>query len=322
MRRRRAKAVVVGINYYRSDKVNNLFGCVSDAYEVKTVLERDADGTKNFDVVLETAVDENSSIDRRLLKDLILDVFNEDNPEIALFYFSGHGYLEDSGGYLVTSDCEDGDEGLSMREILDYANNSNALNKIIILDCCHSGKMGSPGAETSVTICEGMTILTASTDKQYASEIDGSGLFTKLFVDALMGGAANILGNITPGSVYAHIDQSLGEFGQRPMFRTNVKTFISLREVNPSVSLSDLSRITELFPDREEHILNPTYEPTSDNADKNNCEKFKIMQNYNRVGLVVPIEADHMYYAAINSKSCKLTTLGEHYWNLVKNNRI
>jgi len=36
------------------------------------------------------------------------------------------------------------------------------------------------------------------------------GVFTGLLVDALSGGAANLVGDVTPGSVYAHIDQSLG----------------------------------------------------------------------------------------------------------------
>lgn len=322
MRRRRAKALIVGINYYKSDRVKNLFGCVDDAYQVKSVLERDADGTKNFDVLLKTATDEHTAIDKRTLKDEVRGLFNDDNPEIALFYFSGHGYLEDSGGYLVTSDCEDGDEGLLMSELLEYANKSNATNKIIILDCCHSGKMAKANTGNTVTLADGMTILTASTDTQYASEVNGSGVFTNLLVDALNGGAANILGSITPGSVYAHIDQSLGEHGQRPVFRTNVTSFISLREVLPSISLSDLKLITDFFPDREEHLLDPSYEPTSSIADKENCEKFEIMQKYNRIGLVVPKDEDHMYYAAINSKSCKLTALGEHYWSLIKNDRI
>lgn len=322
MIRKRAKALIVGIDYYKSDRVKNLFGCVNDAYLVKSVLDRDADGTKNFDVLIKTATDNHSAIDRKTLKDEIKGIFNDDNPEIALFYFSGHGYLEDSGGYLVTSDCEDGDDGMLMSEILDYANKSNAINKIIILDCCHSGKMGKGNTGNTVTLAEGMTILTASTETQYASEVNGSGLFTNLLVDALNGGAANILGSITPGSVYAHIDQSLGQHAQRPMFRTNVKTFISLREVIPSISLSDLKLVTELFPEREEHLLDPSYEPTSPTAVKENCEKFEIMQKYNRIGLVVPIGDDHMYYAAINSKSCKLTALGEHYWNLIKNERI
>lgn len=52
-------------------------------------------------------------------------------------------------------------------------------------------------------LSEGTTILTASSQEQYASEEDGSGVFTTLLVDALSGSAANILGDITPGSVYA-----------------------------------------------------------------------------------------------------------------------
>lgn len=62
-----------------------------------------------------------------------------------------------------------------------------------------------------------MTILTASTDEQYASEDAAGGIFTNLVVDALAGAAANLVGDITPGSVYAHVDQSLGPWEQRPV---------------------------------------------------------------------------------------------------------
>lgn len=314
------KALIVGINYYEHHK--NLAGAVNDAIRVENMLERDADGSINFEVITETALDKDSAIDRKTLKELVKSVFADD-PDIALFYFSGHGYLEDSKkGYLVTSECDDGDEGISMDDILSFATDSKAKNKVIILDCCHSGKLAQDNIGTSVTLCEGMTILTASTNTQFATEIDGKGVFTTLLIDALNGGAANILGNITPGSVYAHIDQSLGSFGQRPMFKTNVKTFIKLRAVTPSVSLEDLHKITELFPNKNDHNLDPSYEPDSENPNQENCEKFKIMQKYNRVNLVVPEEEDHMYYAAMNSKSCKLTALGIHYWNLVNIKRI
>ena len=37
-------------------------------------------------------------------------------------------------------------------------------------------------------------------------ESGGSGVFTSLLVDALNGAAANLVGDVTPGSVYAHID--------------------------------------------------------------------------------------------------------------------
>ena len=46
-------------------------------------------------------------------------------------------------------------------------------------------------------------------------------------------------------------------------------------------------------------------------------EKFAVLQNYNRVNLVKPVGAPHMWHAAIQSKSCELTVLGQHYWNLV-----
>ena len=38
--------------------------------------------------------------------------------------------------------------------------------------------------------------------------------------------------------------------------------------------------------------------------------------------LVVPVDEDHMYYAAINSKSCRLTALGAQYWQLATENKL
>lgn len=49
---------------------------------------------------------------------------------------------------------------------------------------------------------------------------------------------------------------------------------------------------------------------------------MKDLQKLVSVGLVKPVDEDHMYYAAMNSKSCKLTALGAHYWRLVKDQRI
>jgi hypothetical protein len=313
------KALIIGINHYEYH--NSLSGCVDDAYNVKAAIERNADGTKNFDVFIKTAGDSKSGITKRELKYYISELFKDDS-EIALLYFSGHGHLEDTGGYLITSECEDGDDGVSMNEILDMANKSPAKNKMIILDCCHSGQLGTANIGNSAVLSSGMTILTASTADQYATEENGHGLFTNLLVDALNGSAANILGHITPGSVYAHIDQSLGAWKQRPMFKTNVKNFITLRLLSPAISINDLNKIIELFENKSDHKLDPSYEPTSLNPDKENCEKFDILQKYNRVGLVIPVDEVHMYYAAMESKSCKLTALGEHYWDLVKKERI
>lgn len=155
-----------------------------------------------------------------------------------------------------------------------------------------------------------------------------------MLVDALGGAAGNLVGDVTPGAVYAHVDQSLGPWAQRPVFKTNVKRFVSLRKVQPSLELADLRRIVEFFPGAGSHFqLDPTYEPERHESwalspngipapDPDHNAIFKILQKYNRVGLLVPDGAPHMWHAAMESKTVRLTALGEHYRRLVAKNLI
>lgn len=321
-------ALIVGINYYPNGR--DLFGCVNDAYNVKGMLERNSDGSVNFDCKLLTASSNKDSIERGELKDAVEKLFSI-QADTTLFYFAGHGHIEATGGYLLTSDARRGDDGLSLNEVLVYANKSSATNKIIMLDSCHSGIAGNPPAiKDNSLLSEGITILTASTSDQYASEEDGSGVFTNLLVDALSGSAANLTGDITPGSIYAHIDQSLGAWDQRPVFKTNVKQFVSLRKVTPPIPLEDIRRIVEFFPTQGyEFQLDPSYEPELKGRDEGmiapnieNTRVFALLQKYNRLNLLIPVDAPHMWNAAMESKACKLTALGEHYRRLVSKNRI
>lgn len=321
-------ALIVGINYYEHCKP--LFGCVDDAHSVKAVLERHDGGSVNFDCKLLTATGPTDVVKRAELKDQIRELFKVE-AEIALFYFSGHGYIESTGGYIIASDAARGDEGVSLSEVLTLANASKAKNKIIVLDSCHSGIAGTPPSKDEhAVLSEGLTVLTASTEDQYATEKDGRGVFTTLFVDALNGSAANLTGDITPGSVYAHIDQSLGAWEQRPVFKTNVKQFVSLRKTAPPIPTSDLLRIIEFFPAPGfEFPLDPTYEPEMKGRDPEmpppdpeHTRVFAILQSYNRLNLLVPVGAPHMWHAAMGSKACRLTALGEHYRRLAEKNRI
>ena len=322
------KALVVGINYYNS--VSTLFGCVHDARSVETVLKRHGDGGLNFDVHFLGADEARDALSRADLKDAITELFSGES-EVALLYFAGHGHIEATGGYILASDSERGDEGVPLVDVLSLANESKAKNKVVVLDSCHSGIAGTPptGGEGAV-LSEGLTILTASTAEQYATEENGSGVFTTLFVDALNGAACNLVGDISPGSIYAHIDQSLGAWDQRPVFKTNVKSFVSLRKVQPPIDPAELRRITEFFPKPgHAYPLDPSFEPEMKGRDpgmplpdSENTRKFAVLQKYNRVNLVVPVDARHMWHAAMKSKSCKLTVLGEHYRRLVARGRI
>jgi hypothetical protein len=323
------KALIVGIDHYTHIKA--LSGCVNDAHAVKAILERHADGTVNFVTPrILTGTGTADIVERAALKDAVRELFAGD-ADIALFYFAGHGYLEDTGGFLCAGDCKTGDDGFSLAELMTLASKSNARNKVIILDSCHGGIAGDrPLAQGIAEITEGMTILTASTAEQYAMEVPGggSGVFTNLFVDALSGAAANLVGDVTPGSVYAHIDQSLGPWAQRPVFKTNVKSFVSLRKATPPIPLADLQALAIHFPAAGYSFkLDPTYEPERSQEQRNDPnipppdpEKtavFAVLQKYVKVNLVRPVGAPHMWHAAMQSKSCELTVLGEHYRKLV-----
>lgn len=321
-------ALIIGINHYEHG--GSLYGCVDDAHAVQAVLARHGDGSVNFDCKMFTGTGPTDRVDRALLKDRVEELFKAP-ADIALFYFAGHGHIEATGGYLLATDSRRGDEGLSLSEVLTMANKSPARNKIIVLDSCHSGIAGTPPAAGELaSLSEGLTILTASTADQYATEENGRGVFTTLLVDALHGGAANLTGDITPGSIYAHVDQSLGAWEQRPIFKTNVRQFVSLRKVSPPIVLDELRRITEFFPQRGyEYKLDPTFEPELKGRDPGmpppnpeNTRKFALLQRYNRLNLVVPVDAPHMWHAAMQSKACKLTVLGEHYRRLVEKQRI
>ncbi|WP_292959672.1 caspase family protein [Novosphingobium sp. UBA1939] len=320
------KALIVGIDYYES--VSPLYGCVNDSFAVKSMLDRHADGSVNFGVRHITGSTPANIISRDMLRSAITELFAGDG-EISLLYFAGHGHIEATGGYLCTSDVKTGNDGVPLAEIMTMANNSKIANRVIILDSCHSGVAGGSALQQRVAeISDGVSILTASTDEQYASEQNGAGVFTALLVDALGGAAANLVGEVTPGGVYAHVDQSLGPWAQRPVFKTNVKRFVSLRKVQPPLELSELRKISEFFPLAGYQMpLDPTYEPERHESweddpqgvpapDPDHNAIFAVLQKYNRVGLLVPEGAPHMWHAAMESKTVRLTALGEHYRHL------
>ena len=123
------KALCVGIDCY--EHVDDLHGCVNDANSVKAALERNGDGTLNFEVKLMCATSEASYIKRNDLRDAIENLFKTDS-EIAVLYYSGHGSFDALGGYLCTSEIQRPDEGMSLNEVMGFVAQSKARNKILV----------------------------------------------------------------------------------------------------------------------------------------------------------------------------------------------
>lgn len=319
------KALFLGINQY--DHIQNLNGCANDAQQMSAVLSRHADGRPNFSSQVFVSTETNLS--KSFIEGKIRELFHGD-LEVALFYFAGHGFFDDdvNTGFIIPQNFSPAEKnGIRVDDILEIARqNKQIKNTIIILDCCQSGGAGKSSALRggSSILDEGLTILTACKEDEYAVEYgSGHGLFTGLMLEALHGGAGNILGKITPSSVYAFVDNALDAWEQRPVFKTNVSQFLSLRDTTPRVPLDVLRNLPKWFPSSGSiYPLDPSYEPTSAKPNDSNMEIFKQLQLCNRHSLIEPVDAEHMYFAAMNSTGCRLTVIGEYYRDLAQKGRF
>ena len=148
-------------------------------------------------------------------------------------------------------------------------------------------------------------------------------MFTSLLCGALEGGAADVLGNVTIAGAYAYIDEALGAFDQRPLFKANVSQLFPLRRCPPAVSRPSLRKLPEVFPTAAaQPTLSPEYEPTAPQHDPAKGAVMKELQKMRAARLVEPVGCDHLYYAAIERKPVRLTPLGQHYWRLAKAKRL
>ncbi len=315
------RALIVGIDGYNFAPLS---GCINDSNKMTEILSKNFDESRNFDC--KQLISSDQEITRSMLKRNIEELFHEE-ADVALLYFAGHGTANNLGGFLVTQDACSYDDGVAMTDILTYANQSkNKIKEIvIILDCCHSGELGNLPTinNDQISLREGITILTASRGTQYAMEKDGSGLFTSLIYEALSGGAADVIGNVTVASVYGYADQTFGAWDQRPLFKSHVSKLLPLRKCCPKVELNILRLLPRYFPVADyQYSLDPSYEPDVTPQHLENEAIFKHLQKFRSVGLVEPVGEEHMYYAALHSKKCELTPLGKFYWALVNGGKL
>ena len=313
------KALIIGIDDYPNAPLR---GCKNDAEKLEKVLSRNHDGSVNFQC--EVLTSPATKLTRPIVRRKISELFSN-NPDMVFLHFSGHGTSDGLGGYLVTPDYCPYDVGIPMTELLTIANESKINNVFITLDCCHSGNLGIVPAisNNKIVLSEGVSVITATRSGQEALEEAGNGVFTSLLVEALEGGASDLLGNVSAASIYAYIDAALGAWEQRPLFKSNVSRFVRLRMAKPKIDIAVLRKIKSYFPLPAEQLeLSPTYEPTAEPHDTAKEEIFRDLLKLKYAGLVEPIGAQHMYEAAMSSRKCELTSLGRYYWRMVNENKL
>ena len=316
------RALLVGVDKYEGAPPLN--GCVNDVNALKPLLARNEDDSLNFECIVKTSANE-QPVSRRNLLDSI-DALLKPGADIALFYFAGHGEQVDNDVVLVSQDGRGSDMGVKMSEVLSKVQHSRVTEVLIILDCCFAGSAGAvPQLGTdAAALRSGLSILTASRGDQVSIETpEGRGLFSTYLCGALEGGAADVLGKITIAGLYSYLSESFGSWDQRPMFKANVDRLHEVRRSSPAVPLPELRRLPEFFGTPYSLFpLDPSFEPTADVRDPEHETIFAILQRCRAAKLVEPVGEQHMYYAAMNNKSCRLTPLGRLYWVMAKQDRI
>jgi len=296
-------------------------------------LGRHADGTLNFDcLVLANAMPDGASVNRSRLREQLIELFRFDGD--VMFYFSGHGYLSDTGGLICTADAQEHDWGIPMREIIELGLRSHAHQILMVLDCCASGALatansGDSGSPLAV-LRENMTVIAASRATEPAIEAGGHGLFTSAILDALDGGAADHIGFVTAPSLYMYASRRFTAWDQRPVYKTNATDVFLVRQCAPLIDRAQLRQLPRLFMTGDfKYQLDPEFEPEDEFGNVKepvNQEKIqlaRLFKSYRDAGLLKPSEpGSQLFWAARRSETVELTARGREYYWLVVNGKI
>jgi hypothetical protein len=321
------RALLVGINSY--DNMSSLSWCIDDVQALHPLLAFHEDRTSNFacHILLGSqSTSEALSATRpervlfTTLQAALQELFNFDDK--VLFYFSGHGYTRDNNTYLVTQDGTNTLPGIALQEVLNMANASPAREVLLLIDSCHSGALGEPdqnGSLAKAYLRPGVTLLAASRSDQQALEQHGRGLFTSLLLGALKGGASDVRGQISEASIYAYIEQALGPWQQRPIYKSNATSLSPVRQCLPDIEDDELRRLPQFFarPDTL-YYLDPSYEVVHSSALPEHVSLFKLFKRYQVARLLRPTLDSDLYFAALRSHPVELTPIGQFYWQLAR----
>jgi len=288
-------AIVVGIDKYNDVQIPQLAGAENDANELFELLTSEAGGFVNEEKNLLI----NKQARQRDILDRISEVFRQDEEfDIALFYFSGHGFVDKKEDlYLSTCDVKKRDPYVGGIKVNDLRNqiysSENKRNAIMVLDCCYSGVAteGTRG-DGSETIKDLIPVLDRNIgnikDKNYGTgkftisssandqvsyekkecthpgdnkEPHTHGEFTYYLLEGIRGGAEDkTTGEITLLSLQQYINQKLVEKKRQNSY-INISEGSNLNAITIALSLEKFgSYITSLADTIE------TYFPEGDSS--------------------------------------------------------
>ena len=308
------RALFVGIDDYPKAQLR---GCVNDAEAMKGLLRQHADGSANFFPVKEVA----GPVTKDRLEERIEEFFQNQEVHHALFFFAGHGYFDQRGGFLVAQDRK----GIEMSWLADQINTSPIHEITLILDCCHSGAAFNTEDKTfeQSTLRKDVTVLTACRNIEEAAEVREHGVFTSLLLQGLHGAAADTFGQVTASGLYDLADTMLNPNQQRPVFKSFCTRMSPLRRTYRRLSDETLTVLRQyrFFPNPDKQLqLSPRWISNDPDRQPIKVQELEYLFAFYRAGLMVCEDNLSPYRAALNSRTCTLTPYGRfmHQWSQQK----
>jgi formylglycine-generating enzyme required for sulfatase activity len=212
-------AVVVGVNRYKDPTAPSLRFCVADAKLMAEVLEKKCGYPKENILMMTDDQPAEMQPTKTNMQRNIPAVLKKTGPkDTVLVYFAGHGAVHRGQSVLIPQDFESANMGLTtyrVDELRDALHDCNASQKLLILDCCHSGgakggmTLGLSGEDVGGTkTAGGLITITGSRKTQTSMESaeKGHGIFTYCLARGLGGEAdADKDGIVDSDEIYRYL---------------------------------------------------------------------------------------------------------------------
>lgn len=204
-------AILIGIDKYTTQAP--LSACVNDTKLLTETLARNCGYDRSRITVITDAAATKNNIQKTIV-DVLKKVSLND---IVFISYAGHGMCLDGQSFFCPVDNDPANAkltGVRCDEIRSMLNDCKAAQKILVIDCCHSGtanKVGSPDSSSQEVAggfqnANGLITLAGCRRDQESTETNGHGVFTAQFAKGLAGEADfDKNGIVDSDEIYRHL---------------------------------------------------------------------------------------------------------------------
>lgn len=211
-------AVIIGVNAYREKPLRY---CVPDARMLAEALQQRCGYDPTRTVILTDDQKETEQLPTKIniQKQLGTVLRGVGAQDTVLVFFAGHGFSSDGQSFLCPLDFAGSQAKLSgwrLDELRSMLHDCSAAQKLLVLDCCHSGGAvlfggnAANGANASETFEEAQGLLTfascRTTQTSLESQVKGHGVFSYSLARGLRGAADfDSNGIVDSDEIYRHL---------------------------------------------------------------------------------------------------------------------